>query len=149
MRKYSSNSPHAKARVVAISLLADGALNKAELELLDRYDIIRRLGISHDDFDKVVHDLCDDMLLFAVRSENGELELGHDIINAMLDEIQEPGVQRDLLRMMLDIVHADYRVTSGEAVLTSQAMERWGIDLPELMLLPRQTARPAADGNRL
>ena len=42
MRHYPTNSPEALARVVAIAMMADGAIDSSELKSLERHDIIKR-----------------------------------------------------------------------------------------------------------
>lgn len=132
MRKYHSDSTQAKARIVAIALLADGALDKSELDLLAKHAVVERLGMTHDAFDRVIHQFCDDMSQYAHRNASGELELGPDTIDTMLDEIKSREIQKLLLRTILEIVYADRRLSPGEAVLVSQAMQRWEIDLTEV-----------------
>jgi uncharacterized tellurite resistance protein B-like protein len=144
MRQYRTNSPQAKARIVAIALLADGGLDKVELDVLDQSEIVTRIGITHEQFDTVIHQFCDDLLQYSVRDENGELQLGRETIDAMLDEITEPAAQRTLLRMMIEIVHADHRLSGGEAVLTSQAMNHWDIDLHELAMVSSRAKNGSA-----
>jgi uncharacterized tellurite resistance protein B-like protein len=132
MRNYATDSHQAKARVIAIALLADGGLDKSELDLLAKHAVVERLGMSHEAFDQVVHEFCDDMSQFAHRNGSGELELGADSINEMLDEIQNPVLRKNLLRAVLEIVYADRRLSTGEAVLVSQAMSRWNINLSDI-----------------
>jgi len=67
MRKHLVDSSQAKARIVAAALLADGAIDKSELDVLDRRSVVEQLGKSQDDFDKVVNEFCDDMIQYANR----------------------------------------------------------------------------------
>ena len=62
MRSYPRNSPHAAARIVALSLLADRNLCKSELEALERLGAHAKLGLSLAELHTVVHDLCQDLL---------------------------------------------------------------------------------------
>jgi hypothetical protein len=136
MRHYRSNSPEATARVIALALLADGAIDLSELKALERHDIISRLGLDHTGFDRVVHEFCEDMLIYAHRMPSNELELDAETIVDLLDEIRDLLLQRKVLRAMLDIVNADGRLAGGEAVLVSQAMKLWDIDLYEVSHAP-------------
>lgn len=119
-------------RLVALTLMADGAIDASELKQLDNKDIIRRLGLSEANFDKLIHELCDDMLTSAQRTPAGQLELDAEYIDLLLAEVQHPRMQKQLLRMMLDIVNADRKLSGGEAVLVAEAMKFWGIDLHEV-----------------
>jgi len=132
MRHYPSDSPEAMGRLVALTLMADGAIDASELKQLDHTDTIRRLGLNESRFDKVIHELCDDMLTSAHRTSSGQLELDVESIDLLLTEVQHPLLQKQVLRMMLDVVNADNTLSGGEAVLVAEAMKFWGIDLHEV-----------------
>ncbi|PKO90213.1 MAG: hypothetical protein CVU16_10680 [Betaproteobacteria bacterium HGW-Betaproteobacteria-10] len=129
MRKYTNNSPEAGARVVALALMADGAIDRSEILLLERQNVIARLGLENEQFDSIYYEYCTDMLASAQRNASGKLELDKPGINALLDEISDPVLQKKILRILLDIVNADQRLTAGEASLIALAVERWNMDL--------------------
>ena len=54
MRTYPSNSPQAAARIVALTVLADGDISKTELELLDRLAVHEQLGLDRDELHDVL-----------------------------------------------------------------------------------------------
>jgi uncharacterized tellurite resistance protein B-like protein len=132
MRHYPADSPEAMGRLVALTLMADGAIDASELKQLDHADTIRRLGLNEASFDKVIHELCEDMLTGAHRTPAGQLELDVDNIDLLLAEITHPLLQKQVLRMMLDVVNSDHKLSGGEAVLVAEAMKFWGIDLYEV-----------------
>lgn len=129
MRKYSSNSPEASARIVALALMADGDVDRRELLLIEQQNVIARLGLENERFDSIYYEYCTDMLASAQRHPSGQLELDKPGIKALLDEISDPVLQKKILRIMLDIVNADHRLTAGEASLIALALERWNMDL--------------------
>ncbi len=129
MRHYPSDSPEAMTRVVALALLADGAIDLSELESLKRNDIINRLGLDHASFDKVIHEFCEDMLAYAHRMPSGQFELDPESIEHLLGDIRDPELQKKVLSAMLDIVNADRRFAGGEAALVAQAIKYWKLDL--------------------
>ncbi|MCX9155416.1 TerB family tellurite resistance protein [Niveibacterium sp. 24ML] len=129
MRHYPSDSPEAKARVVALALLADGAIDLNEIAALERHEVVARLGLAHPEFDRVVREFCEDMLVSANRLPSGQVELDEATIDALLDDIRDPLTRKRMLRAVLDIVNADGRLADGEAVLVSHAMQRWDLDL--------------------
>jgi hypothetical protein len=47
MRNYPVDSQNSMARVVVMVLMADGAIDPSELKLLERPDIIARMGFDH------------------------------------------------------------------------------------------------------
>jgi uncharacterized tellurite resistance protein B-like protein len=129
MRHYPSNSPEAMARIIALALMADGAIDLSELESLKRHEITEDLGLDDRQFDKVIHDFCEDMMTYAHRAPSGQFELDQKSIDALLGEIQDPELQNQLLSSMLHIVNAEGTLLSGELVLVSRAMARWGLDI--------------------
>jgi uncharacterized tellurite resistance protein B-like protein len=129
VRNYPIDSPEAAARLVALALMADGNVDRSELLLLERQQLLNRLGLDQEQFDSIYYDYCTDMLGSAYRHATGELELDAGNIKKILSEIQDPGLQKKLLRMMLDIVNADHRLTGNEATLISHALRHWEIDL--------------------
>lgn len=133
MRNYPIDSPQAKARIIALALFADSGLDKSEIECLESRDIVNRLGSSTETFDKVMHEFCQDIDHSGLRRPNGQLDLEHPAIEAMLDEIRHPNIRQTLLRVIFEIVHADCNVSLGEAQLTSQAMSHWGIKRQDLV----------------
>ncbi|MBL8419113.1 MAG: TerB family tellurite resistance protein [Dechloromonas sp.] len=132
MRHYTTNSPEAMGRAVAIALMADGAIDSGELITLERQDIINRIGLETDRFTKVLSDYCEDLLISAHRLPNGKLELDSHTIGLLLDEIRDPVLQKKVVRAMLDIVNADRRLTGSEAGLVAQALRLWDIELYEV-----------------
>ncbi len=136
MRHYPSDSPETMARIVALALMSDGAIDLSEIESLERHEIVERLGLDQPQFDKVVHEFCEDMLVYAHRSASGQLELDQDDITKLLGDIRNPLLQKKLLRAMLDIVNADGRLAGSEALLVSKAMKQWEIDLYEVSHAP-------------
>lgn len=129
MRKYTHNSPEAGARVVALALMADGSVDRSETLLLERQNVIAQLGLDNEQFDAIYYEYCTDMLASAQRNASGGLELDKPAVKALLDEISDPVLQKTILRIMLDIVDADHRLTAGEASLIALAQERWDMDL--------------------
>jgi uncharacterized tellurite resistance protein B-like protein len=132
LRKYSTNSPEAAARIVALALMADGIVDRSETQLLERHGVLNRLGVAHDQFDKIFYEFCEDMLTSAYRLASGRLKLDAQNIRNLLSEIRDPALQKKTLRIMLDVVNADHRLTAGEALLVAQALRQWDMDLHEV-----------------
>jgi uncharacterized tellurite resistance protein B-like protein len=125
MRKYPIDSPQARARIIAAALLADGGLDKSELDLLDYGAIVERLGIRRDIFDETLHAFCDDLNQYGMLGHDGQFDLNADTVAAMLDEVRSADHRKRLLCVMLEIVSADHRLDDGEASLVAQALDRW------------------------
>lgn len=132
MRNYPIDSPQAKARIIALALFADSGLDKSEIECLESRDIVNRIGITTETLDMVMYEFCQDIDQSGLRRPNGQLDLDHPAIEAMLNEIRQRNVRQTLLRSIFDIVYADRNVSVGEAQLTSRAMIHWGIRRQDL-----------------
>ncbi len=132
MRSYTPDSPEAMARILALSMLADGGLDQSELEVVVTTKILDRIGMSPVNFDIVVKALCEDMLQSMRGYDYGKIELDRKAIDHLLAEIKSPQLQRLLLSVMLAVVDADDQLSDGEAVLIAQAMEVWQLDLHEV-----------------
>jgi uncharacterized tellurite resistance protein B-like protein len=141
MRHYAPDTPEALARVVVAALLADGGLDISELESLENNAVIQRLGMSTDEFDRVVHDFCNDMQSTALRDHTGQLGLDRETIGYLLADVRAPELQMSLLRILLDIVSADGQLSQGELTVVSQAMMRWGSELRDLSSHRRKPPR--------
>lgn len=132
MRNYPINSPEAAARIVALALMADGSIDRSEILLLERQQIVSRLGLNNEQFDSIYYGYCTDMLNSANRHSSGQLQLDEHKIKKILSEIRDPGLQKKILRIMLDIVNADHLQAADEVALISQALKHWDIDLCEI-----------------
>jgi len=132
VRNYPTNSPEAAARMVALALMADGCIDRSEILLLERQQIVSRLGLDNEQFDSIYYDYCTDMLTSAFRHDSGQLELPEHKIQKILGEIRDPGLQKKVLRIMLDIVNADRQLSAGEAALIALTLKHWDIDVCEM-----------------
>lgn len=150
MRHYPSDSPKAAARVIALALLADGAIDPSELATLSNRRTLDRLGLSEGDFDAVIHALCEDLMLFSHRAAAGHLEIGREALRDMLAELHHPELRKRLLDTVLAIVSADGELSGGEAALIACAADCWGIDAFSafgIHALPQGTVATMPAGN--
>ncbi len=149
MRHYPSNSPEAMARIIALALMADGAIDLSEIESLQHHRITKDLGLDDRQFDKVVRDFCEDLITFAHSASAGQFEIDNTIIDSLLDEIQDTQLQNHLLSAMLHIVNSEGLLLRGEAALVSRAMTRWGLDLRVTAQVHAERPRALASGRDL
>lgn len=124
MRTYPRNSPHAAARIVALALLADAHLSKTETEALERLQVARRLGLAPNELYAVLHDFCADLLATSHLAWSDACRIDEATLKALLDEIDEPALQRELLELCTELVAADGHLAEGEALVLSAAVAR-------------------------
>jgi len=132
MRHYPTNSPEAIGRVLAIAMMADGAIDSSELAALEKKEIINKIGLDPERFDRMFYEYYEDLLSSARRVPSGQLELDGATIGLLFDEIRDPELQKLALRSMLDIVNADRQLNGSEAVLVAQAFRHWQIERYEV-----------------
>ena len=133
LRAYPANGPKAMARLLVVTLLADGLLQARELERLARANAYARLGMTQTEFMQVLFEFCQDMLARAPRSADGHCELAPEPMALMLAEITDPWRRRELMRLMIEAIRADDRVARGESVAFWQALDAWGMTLSDLV----------------
>jgi uncharacterized tellurite resistance protein B-like protein len=126
MRSYPRNSPEAAARIVALTLLADGHLSRSELDLLEQRKAAQALGLAHDGLHQVLHTLCDDLLAGADQNWADACKVDPDTLSQLLNEVDDAALQLKVMRLCVDVVNADQHVAEGESVVLSAVLDHWG-----------------------
>lgn len=129
MRHYSPNSPEAQARLVVAALLADGSLDKSEIESMEKHAVGSQLGLSAAAFDRVLEDFCNDLNITALHHNGGQLRLSRETTQLLLADISEPLLQLRLLALMIELICADGQLSRDEKALIAQVMRSWGEQL--------------------
>jgi hypothetical protein len=133
MRQYQTDSPESMARIIALSMLVDGGLDKTELDVINRYGVLEHVGMSDTTFNTIVQELCEDMLQSMPGYHLGRIDLDDELaercIDYMLAEVQNPQHRQFLLNVMLAVVDADQYLSEGETILLSRAMQCWNLEL--------------------
>ena len=127
MRSYPCNSAQAAARIVALTVLADGDIGTAEIDLMRRLDVPKQLGLSQSDFDAVVDTFCEDLLLSKQLIWADACPVDERTLAQLMGEIDEPNLRRQVLRLCVEIAEVDARVTDGESIVLVAAVEHWGL----------------------
>ncbi|USX21582.1 TerB family tellurite resistance protein [Oxalobacteraceae bacterium OTU3REALA1] len=126
MRHYETDSPSAAGRLVALCMVVDGNMAPSELQALQRSRLLEYIDIDIDNFHDLVDDLCKDMLSTSVKHEH--VVLDEATIDALLGEIHDPALRRQLLRAMWNIADADGVLADAEAKLLSRACAAWSAE---------------------
>jgi uncharacterized tellurite resistance protein B-like protein len=127
MRHYPTNSPQAAARIVALALVADGHVSKAELDTLERLEIARQLGIKPLELHSILQGFCEDLLQVrhAQWGDAGQIE--PELLSQLMAEIDDPNLRNTVLRLCVGVVQADGHIADGESVVLVTAVEQWGL----------------------
>ena len=111
MRTYPTNSPQAAARIVALTLAADGHVSSAELAVLERVDAYRQLGITPPQMRAVLQDFCEDLLVAQQSTWADACHIEPRTIAQLMAEIDEPALRMSVLRLCVAV----------------SAVENWGL----------------------
>lgn len=128
MRSYERNSPKAAARIVALTMLADGNLCRRELDVLERHGVHAGLGLDREGMQAVVRELCEDLLAAADPHWSAACRIDPRTLRAMLAEIDDRPLRRQVLRLCVAVVAADDHVAENESIVLLCAVEAWGLD---------------------
>lgn len=130
MQVYVRNSPQALARLVAMTVIADGRLHDLELAWLKQRGIYDALGIDEAGFAQVLLELCRDVV---VEAEQQRLYLFEPArLRRLAGDVDDPRLQRIVLSAMLVVGKADGRLSTGEQILLRFLFEYWKVDVDGL-----------------
>lgn len=129
MRSYPRNSPDAAARVVALVLISDGHVSSSEFESLNQLDGVRNLGLEPNDMPGIVQTLCEDLLMAGFNGRAMLSYLDDSSLLSMMAEVDEPELQRQVLRLAASVVRADKHLSEGETAMLDAISRIWQTSL--------------------
>lgn len=126
MRRYPVNTPLAAARVVALTLLADGTISRGELNALVRLGFYDRLGVSPSDMQAVLEDLARDLFEFGAPVwSHGADGLHPLLVRCVLDDVTDAQLRQQVLGICATVAEADSHLTDGENAILHLARTKW------------------------
>ena len=128
LRRYDRNSPQAAARIVALTVLADGDFGAAELGLLEEIAAHRTLGLEREALHAVVDQLCADLLSSHQLAWSDTCPVDEYTLAALMGEIDDPALRRKVLGLCVRLAEADDLVAEGESGVLMAAMAHWGLN---------------------
>jgi hypothetical protein len=127
MRSYPRNSPEAAARIVALVLIADGHVCRSEFDVLNQLDGPRELSLQSNGFPEIVQTLCEDLLMGGHGSGAMLGAVDDSALGALMAEVDEPALQRKVLRLAVAVARADRHLADGETLVLAAARRHWGL----------------------
>ncbi len=127
MRTYPPDSPQAAARIIALTVLADGDIGDAEVEWLDRLAIHEQLGLARQELHALLDQFCEDLLSSGQLRWADACPVDERTLADLMGEIQDPALRLKLLGLCVDLAEADARVDDGESIVLVAAVEHWGL----------------------
>jgi len=122
-----ASSRHAIARLIAMTMMADGRLANFELAALDAHGIPALVGLPRDALLQAVIDLCRDLLDEQAGAHIRVTDPAH--VDALLDAVNDTDARLLVVRAMLVLSKADGMISAPEQALLSRALVRWDLTL--------------------
>lgn len=130
MRRYPLNCPHAAARVLALTLLADGTLSRGELGMLFRHRIYERLALDSVEMQVLLEDLARDLYEFGNPTWDNAGGLHPIIVRCVLEDVTDPQLRRDVLEICQTVAESDSHMSDGEGAVLDIAFAQWRMPQP-------------------
>ena len=141
MRRYPANSPQAAARIVALTVVADGDIADAEMEGLDRLAVHEQLGLTRHQLHALLDTFCEDLLSSGQLKWADACPVDERTLADLMGEIQDPALRLKLLRLCVELAEADAHVAEGESIVLVAAVEHWGLHY-EMVRSPTPKSMP-------
>jgi uncharacterized tellurite resistance protein B-like protein len=125
MRTYPANSPEAAARIVVLTMLADGHLSKAELDTLERHGGYQQLGLEPEQLQEVVLALCEDLQFSANLAWADACRLDPATLSALMSEIDDDELRQRVLALCVQVAGVDALLSDGESLMITRAEAQW------------------------
>ena len=127
MRRYPVNSPQAAARIVALTVIADGDIGEAEIEWLDRLSVHEQLGLARHELHTLLDTFCEDLRSSGQLNWADACPVDECTLADLMGEIQDPSLRLKLLRWCVELAESDAHVAQGESIVLVAAVEHWGL----------------------
>jgi len=124
MRSYSSDSPEAVSRLLALTVISDGGGSPPEISATYRLGILDHARIDADLFDQVLRELTADL----PSTSDGLVRVDADMIDQCLAEIVQPDLRLRVWKAMWQLAYADDDFAHAELALLQRATQAWGIE---------------------
>ena len=128
MRKYPRNSPKAAARIIALTIIADGDVDKAELAVLDELAVHKQLGLEREALHDVIDAFCEDLLSSKQLAWADSCPVDEYKLSELMGDIDSPDLRRKVLNLCVKLAEADGRIAQGESIVLLAAVEHWGLN---------------------
>jgi len=128
MRRYPVNSPQAAARIVTLTVVADGDIGDAEIEFLDRLAAHEQLSLTRQELHALLDTFCEDLLSSGQLKWADACPVDERTLADLMGEIRDPALRLKLLRLCVQLAGVDAQVDDGESIVLAAAVEHWGLE---------------------
>ena len=127
MRHYPTDNPHAAARIIVMSLIADGHIGSTEIEELERRGFYARLGLHAGELHEVVREVCEDLTRCSFLTWDDACRVDPRVMQRLAEEVRDERMRRDVLTLCESAVVADGVMTCTEAVVIDAVKHAWRV----------------------
>lgn len=127
MRSCPVNSPQAAARIVALTVVADGDIGDAEIKWLDHLAVHEQLGLARHELHALLDTFCEDLLSSDQLKRADACPVDGRTLADLMGEVQDPALRLRLLRLCVELAEVDAHVDDGESSVLIVAVEHWGL----------------------
>lgn len=125
MRSYPRNSPQAAARLVALAMIADGHVSRAEIDVIRQSGAEEAMGLPPGGLSPVLQTLCEDILQGALASKPLNSFVDDALIDALIGEVDDDRPQSAVVQAVVSTVSADGHLTPSERYVLDRLQARW------------------------
>ncbi|KND57995.1 hypothetical protein BSCH_02304 [Candidatus Paraburkholderia schumanniana] len=125
MRHYPSDSPRTAARIVVISLIADGHIGSVEIEELERRGFYERLGLNAEALHEIVREVCEDFTRASYLTWDDVCRVDTRVLQQLAEEVHDERMRREVLTLCEMAVVADGLVTCTETAVVDTVRRAW------------------------
>lgn len=127
MRSYPQNSPKAAARILTLTMLADGHVSQHELDTLDSLGASTALGIPQQELHEVVHALCEDLVTQSNGAWCSAFQVDANTLSVLLREVDDPALRETIWQLCVSVAQADGHLAEGESQVLRQLLTQWNL----------------------
>lgn len=125
MRSYPRNSPEAATRIVALVLISDGHVCRAEVDALNQLDGARDFGLVPNNMPGILQTLCEDLLMEGFDGRSILTHVGDALMASLMAEVDDVRLQGQVLRVAASVVQADTHLSDGETEMLDAIYRHW------------------------
>lgn len=125
MQRYLTNSPHAAAQVVALTVLADGLLSRSEIGALFGLRIYEQLELNAAEMQGLVEALAQDLSQLDAPAWTHEGELQPFLVTRVLEGVTAAALSQKTFDLCSLVAESDFYVCQSEKALLRLARAQW------------------------